>query len=111
MRISALALLAAALLATAAPASPAAADVPGGVAAGPDPERVCLTVPVQALAQAFTNFFRSGSAGGSQAGVSAATSAAAAPGATSSGVAAAPETQILGFQLPRDLRVLEAASC
>ncbi|GAA2212049.1 hypothetical protein GCM10009850_075110 [Nonomuraea monospora] len=99
MRISALALLAAALLATTASAS---ADVPGGAAAGPDPERVCVTVPVQGLAQAFTNFFRPGPAGGTEAG---------APAATPGVAAAAPETQILGFQVPRDLRVLEAAPC
>ncbi|MEV0830471.1 hypothetical protein [Nonomuraea rubra] len=85
MRISA-ALLATTLIAC-APAAPAAADVPFA-----DPDRVCVTVPVQSLAQAFTNFFTSG------------TTAGTTPATT-------PPARLFGFELPREVRVLEAASC
>ncbi|AQZ63716.1 unnamed protein product [[Actinomadura] parvosata subsp. kistnae] len=158
MRISATAGLLAAALIACAPTGPAAADdTPAGLLpSAADPDRVCVTVPVQSLAQAVTNFFAPSSATGAASASStapAATASAAAgvaatgatngmapgtvPGTTSGTVpgtgvsqppqdaqaqgaqaqgaqvqgAAGPAPRFLGFELPRDVRVLEAASC
>ncbi|UBU08689.1 hypothetical protein [Nonomuraea gerenzanensis] len=125
MRLSAL--LAATLIVSASAGPAAAADGPDLAQAGPDPERVCVTVPVQALAQAFSDFFSSGVSAASASAATApaasaqpATAPAAAPapaegatgatGATAAG-AAPPPSQLFGFRLPREVRVLEATSC
>ncbi|MEV1004533.1 hypothetical protein [Nonomuraea sp. NPDC050202] len=127
MRISASASLLAAALIACAPAGPAAAEVPDTAPSAADPDRVCVTVPVQALAQAFTNFFTSGSTAGAALASAAAslvspvppvspaaTAGAVTPGSAASTpaqAAAAPPSQLFGLELPRQVRVLEAASC
>ncbi|NJP94954.1 hypothetical protein HCN51_36910 [Nonomuraea sp. FMUSA5-5] len=153
MRISATAGLLAAALIACAPTGPAAADdTPGLIPSAAGPDRVCVTVPVQSLAQAVTNFFAPSSATGaaSASSTAPAATASAAAGAATTGMApgtgpgttaasgttsgaapgavpgagtsepapgtqaqgaAGPAPRFLGFELPRDVRVLEAASC